>query len=187
MTPATRTPAARAAPLGDEAGVVADSEERRQQGGRSQDQKDPALPEVDAALDEVLPPHGPTLDVPTSLTSDRSWITFTPTNYNPNLGQYPDEASLRSDLEKLYWQGWRGLITYTIDGTLSAVPRIAKVYSPEALLKTEAEKPDKVLGWWEMSVYCFRNSSACLIVKLPLFTSSSFALTLNVSNEVNNP
>jgi len=85
-----------------------------------------ALPEVRAALDKVLPPAAPFGSMPEALTTSRNWIAFTPRNYNPNVGQFPTEAQLRADLQQLYDDGWRGIVTYTLDGTLRHVPRLAK-------------------------------------------------------------
>jgi len=85
-----------------------------------------ALPEVQSALDKVLPPVAPFGPLPDALTTSRNWIAFTPRNYNPNVGQFPTEAQLRADLQQLYDDGWRGIVTYTLDGTLRHVPRLAK-------------------------------------------------------------
>jgi exo-beta-1,3-glucanase (GH17 family) len=53
-------------------------------------------------------------------------ICYAPTNFNPNLSQYPDEQSIAVDLQLLYDHGFRGLCSYSSDGTLAAVPRIAR-------------------------------------------------------------
>lgn len=66
-------------------------------------------------------------DVLCALTAYRYWITFSPPRpFNPNVSAYPTEEQLRSALQQLYGEGWRGLVTYSLDGTLSQVPRIAK-------------------------------------------------------------
>lgn len=69
-------------------------------------------------------PSGP---VPAALLTCRNWITFSPPRpFNPNQGVFPTEAQLRTALSQLFSEGWRGLVTYSLDGTLEHVPRIAK-------------------------------------------------------------
>jgi exo-beta-1,3-glucanase (GH17 family) len=69
----------------------------------------------------------PTGALPGALVTCRNWITFAPPRpFNPNLGTFPSEAELRTALKLLYDEGWRGLVTYSLDGTLAAVPRLAK-------------------------------------------------------------
>lgn len=46
--------------------------------------------------------------------------------FNPNQNIFPDEAQLRSALTTLHAEGWRGLVTYSLDGSLQHVPRLAK-------------------------------------------------------------
>jgi exo-beta-1,3-glucanase (GH17 family) len=56
-----------------------------------------------------------------------SWIAFAPPYpFNPNTGTFPSEDDLRVSLRQLFAEGWRGLVTYSLDGTLREVPRIAK-------------------------------------------------------------
>lgn len=63
-----------------------------------------------------------------ALTTQRSWIDYAPSYdsasdpYNAN----PTETRLRADLTTLYQEGWRGLVTYTLLGSYSEIPRIAK-------------------------------------------------------------
>ncbi len=54
------------------------------------------------------------------------WVCYAPTNFNPDIGRFPSESSIREDLQTLYNYGFRGIVTYGADGTLSQVPRIAK-------------------------------------------------------------
>jgi exo-beta-1,3-glucanase (GH17 family) len=62
-----------------------------------------------------------------ALTMNRNWITFAPPQpFNPTQNVFPTEAELRVALEQLVSEGWRNLVTYSLDGTLSEVPRIAK-------------------------------------------------------------
>lgn len=65
--------------------------------------------------------------LPAALLACRNWITFAPPRpFNPDLGAFPTEAELRASLAPLYAEGWRGLVTFSLDGSLSQVPRIAK-------------------------------------------------------------
>ena len=65
--------------------------------------------------------------VPGALLACRNWIAFAPPRpFNPNANIYPSEAQLRTSLAQLHAEGWRGLVTYSLDGTLQHVPRIAK-------------------------------------------------------------
>ena len=69
----------------------------------------------------------PTGPVVAELTRCRNFVVYAPSQpYNPNINVQPTEAQMRLDLEQLYGEGFRGVITYTLDGPLSQVPRIAK-------------------------------------------------------------
>lgn len=62
-----------------------------------------------------------------ALQTYRYWITFAPPRpFNPNTATYPSQEQLRDTLEQLYAEGWRGLVTYSMDGVLANVPRLAK-------------------------------------------------------------
>ncbi|MFO0956513.1 MAG: hypothetical protein U0800_03490 [Isosphaeraceae bacterium] len=64
----------------------------------------------------------------TALTSHRYWIDYAP-SHDPNSPGYdpnPTEAHVRADLTNLYREGFRGLVTYTLQGTYDQVPKIAK-------------------------------------------------------------
>lgn len=65
-------------------------------------------------------------DVLADLAATRHWTSFAPRHYNPDLNQFPTEAQLRDDLVQLWSEGFRGLITWSMDGTLRSVPRLAK-------------------------------------------------------------
>jgi exo-beta-1,3-glucanase (GH17 family) len=60
------------------------------------------------------------------LATQRHWIGYAPRNFNPNAGIEPSQEQIRDDLEQLYAEGWRSLYTYSLDGVLQHVPRIAK-------------------------------------------------------------
>src|SRR5262249_33594930 len=85
-------------------------------------------PYLEALEDRTLPttcaPMGP---LPDALRSCRNWITFAPpAPFNPNTSTSPSDAQLQTALQQLVSEGWRGLVTYSLDGTLADVPRIAK-------------------------------------------------------------
>jgi exo-beta-1,3-glucanase (GH17 family) len=62
-----------------------------------------------------------------SLTTCRNWITFAPPSpFNPHTNTYPSEEQLKRALQTLFNDGWRGLITYSMEGNLKDVPRLAK-------------------------------------------------------------
>ncbi|MBU2634178.1 MAG: hypothetical protein KJ674_02950 [Nanoarchaeota archaeon] len=54
------------------------------------------------------------------------WIDYAPTNFNPEIKQFPSEEIIRQDLEKLHEKNFRGIVTYGCDGTLWKIPQIAK-------------------------------------------------------------
>ena len=62
------------------------------------------------------------------------WVAYAPTNFNPLLQQFPPEESIRADLEALHDLGFEGVITFGADGTLGAVPRIAKEVGFEGVI-----------------------------------------------------
>lgn len=77
---------------------------------------------VSFTADAYVDPAG----VLSHLRTGRNAIAYAPRHYNPNLGLFPTEDQIRADLRQLYREGWRVLFCYTLDGTLAAVPRIAK-------------------------------------------------------------
>ncbi|MBZ5567967.1 MAG: hypothetical protein LAN64_08965 [Acidobacteriia bacterium] len=69
----------------------------------------------------------PTIAPPQSLLTCRNWISFSPPSpFNPNQNVFPTDNQLITALTQLSQEGWRGLVTYSLDGTLADVPRIAK-------------------------------------------------------------
>src|SRR5262249_32313593 len=58
----------------------------------------------------------------------RSWITYAPSTLEGDASYpcAPTTDQLRTDLVQLYDEGWRGLGTYTLLGTYSQIPEIAK-------------------------------------------------------------
>ena len=72
-------------------------------------------------------PCAPSGLVPAALVSCRGWITYSPpAPFNPSTSTFPSEAQIQSSLQLLFNEGWRGLVTYDMSGTLREVPRIAK-------------------------------------------------------------
>src|SRR5262249_2574962 len=64
----------------------------------------------------------------TALTTYRYWIDYAP-SYDSTTDPYnskPSDAHITADLNALYNEGWRGLVTYTILGTYGDIPKIAK-------------------------------------------------------------
>ena len=75
----------------------------------------------------AITPCTPSGVLPDALLACRNWIAFAPPRpFNPNANIYPSEPQLRTALTQLHGEGWRGLVTYSLDGTLQHVPRIAK-------------------------------------------------------------
>jgi exo-beta-1,3-glucanase (GH17 family) len=75
----------------------------------------------------VLPRCVPAGVVPAALLLCRNWITFAPPRpFNPNQNTFPSDDQLRTALTTLHAEGWRGLVTYSLDGNLEQVPRLAK-------------------------------------------------------------
>jgi exo-beta-1,3-glucanase (GH17 family) len=69
-------------------------------------------------------PTGPVLG---ALSDCRNWITYSPSQpYNPGNLAALTEAHITADLNQLYDAGFRGLVTYTLDGAFREAPRIAK-------------------------------------------------------------
>lgn len=61
------------------------------------------------------------------LRHSRSWISFSPPRpFDPTTGRFPADDDLRRWLAQLAGEGWRGLVTYSTAGALSAVPRLAR-------------------------------------------------------------
>lgn len=72
-----------------------------------------------------------------SALHDLCWVTFAPTNHDPNNGIVPDEQSLREDLQVLRSAGFDGLVTY---GAEDRVYRLA----PELGFKA------MIMGIWDL-------------------------------------
>ena len=62
----------------------------------------------------------------TFLDSEINWISYSPTNYNPDGGVFPTEASIRQDLQTLRNANFKGVITYGTKNILGNIARIAK-------------------------------------------------------------
>lgn len=86
--------------------------------------------------------------------SNLNWVSYAPTNFNPDWGVFPSEKSIRKDLRKLNKFGFNGIITYGSDGSLYLVPKIARgegfkgvimgIWSPSSQLeKRNARKQKK--------------------------------------------
>jgi hypothetical protein len=45
-------------------------------------------------------------------STDMHWINYSPTNFNPNVSQFPSESSIREDFKTLLNNGYNAIITY---------------------------------------------------------------------------
>src|SRR3989344_3708742 len=73
------------------------------------------------------PPNPPT---PKPMKLDEAiptlrWTSYAPTNFNPNSGIYPNEASVKEDFATLIDYGFEGLITYESTHIFKDIPKIA--------------------------------------------------------------
>jgi len=81
---------------------------------------------IDRPCDGKCSAQGPDLSFLAGLTSGtEKWINYTPNHYEPDVSE-PDEGQIRSNLQQLYEEGYRGVVTYTVTGTLGDIPRIAR-------------------------------------------------------------
>lgn len=87
-----------------------------------------AAPVPEPPMPSPVEPHAiPTGNLIQAMYTCRNWITFAPPEpFNPNNNAFPSEEQLERALLRLYLEGWRGLVTYSMDGTLSQVPWLAK-------------------------------------------------------------
>jgi len=53
------------------------------------------------------------------------WIDYAPNHYEPLVVE-PTEAQIQANLEQLYQEGYRGIVTYTAAGTAGSIPRLAR-------------------------------------------------------------
>lgn len=69
------------------------------------------------------------------------WVAYAPTAFNPIRALFPDEDSIRKDLELLFDYGFRGLVTYGSDNVLAKVPEIARSVGFSGI----------IMGVWDIS------------------------------------
>ncbi len=87
--------------------------------------KDEGMRQTDGLAARCVPRQ----PVPAALLECRSWIAFAPPRpFNPVSGVPASELLLRESLQQLVREGWRGLVTYSLDSLqgLEKIPRIAK-------------------------------------------------------------
>jgi exo-beta-1,3-glucanase (GH17 family) len=53
------------------------------------------------------------------------WVSYAPTNFDPNSASFPLQESIEEDLKLLFDKGFTGIITYGADKSLGEIPRIA--------------------------------------------------------------
>ncbi len=76
---------------------------------------------------QLLAPCVPTGPIVAALGDCRNWITCSPSQpYDPDDLAALTETHITEDLDQMYQAGFRGLVTYSMDGPLQEVPRIAK-------------------------------------------------------------
>ena len=68
------------------------------------------------------------------------YVSYNPTNYNPNISQYPSSDSIKKDLDTLVNAGFTGLITFGANDGLKNIPRYAK----------EAGMKEVIMGIWDI-------------------------------------
>ena len=62
----------------------------------------------------------------TEFDKRKKWICYSPTNFDPNTGTYPDETSIKADLQTLKDANYKGIVTYSSNGTLALIPELAR-------------------------------------------------------------
>ncbi|MBM3249548.1 MAG: hypothetical protein FJZ09_01725 [Candidatus Omnitrophica bacterium] len=87
----------------------------------------PALAQVDADFEDKV--------------QNLEWVAYSPTNYDPQAGEYPGEGSIRFDLETLIQHGFTGLVTYGASGPLAKIPEIARSTGFQGV----------IMGIWDIS------------------------------------
>ncbi len=99
------------------------------------------------------------------------WVSYAPTDFNPQVGLYPSSASIEEDLRVLYLHGFRGIITYGSDNSLQYVPSLAKragfegmimgVWLPESRQLADAEAEQEFVEG-----YCVGNENVGIAYSL---------------------
>jgi len=69
--------------------------------------------------------HKPTVNVE-ELYRENCVVGFSPRNYDPRFGKFPLDTDLTADLDLLRKAGFTGVVTYTSEGTIADIPRLAK-------------------------------------------------------------
>ncbi|MCX7765705.1 MAG: hypothetical protein N2246_03245 [Candidatus Sumerlaeia bacterium] len=62
------------------------------------------------------------------------WVSYSPTNMNPNQGIWPSETSLRQDLQTLRNYGFQGIATYSAYNILGKIPQLAREIGFEGVI-----------------------------------------------------
>lgn len=106
------------------------------------------------------------------------WVAYSPTNFNPITSQYPNEASLRSDLEKLVGINTHGIVTYGSENILGQIPRIAKEVGIQKVLMgiwdpLSSEEINNAMGAQQhVDGYCIGNEGLNVRYTLPNLESA---------------
>ena len=89
----------------------------------------------DRAIGRVTAPCRAPRRLPAALFACRNWISFAPpAPFDPTRGVDSSVAQLRRALRQLAREGWRGLVTYSLDGALAEVPRLAREAGFDAVI-----------------------------------------------------
>jgi hypothetical protein len=80
-------------------------------------------PALEALEDRTLPSSSPLL---TALTTERDWVTYAPATTRHGAYPNPTKDQIVTDLTILYNEGFRNLVTYTLQDNYSLIPQVAK-------------------------------------------------------------
>lgn len=61
-----------------------------------------------------------------ALQENPAFVSYAPSKWNPDRGQFPTKKTIRKDLANLQKAGFMGIVTYSLENTLAEIPRIAK-------------------------------------------------------------
>jgi hypothetical protein len=78
---------------------------------------------VESLEDRILPSSSPLL---TALTTERNWVTYAPATTRHGAYPNPTREQITTDLTVLYNEGFRNLVTYTLQDNYSLIPEVAK-------------------------------------------------------------
>jgi exo-beta-1,3-glucanase (GH17 family) len=83
------------------------------------------IPTPTPTLTSTLTPNGEGLLNLLNKFKSFPWIAYSPTHYNPDIGMVPTTDDIKEDLYTLSQSGIRGIVTYSSEGILAEIPRLA--------------------------------------------------------------